>query len=97
MVLVIRGDLLKRYPNTFIYAQKAAWGTGDAREPAGPERRDRRAVRDASQGPAAAVSALSSARIAPDIHFIGFDLTLDEVRGDPRLDETAAARALVGD
>ena len=28
VVLVVRGDLLKRYPNTFIYAQKAAWGTG---------------------------------------------------------------------
>ena len=28
VVLVIRGDLLKRYPSTFIYAQKAAWGTG---------------------------------------------------------------------
>ena len=28
VVLVIRGDLLKRYPNTFIYAQKARWGTG---------------------------------------------------------------------
>ena len=30
VVLVIRGDLLKRYPNTFIYAQKAAWGSGTA-------------------------------------------------------------------
>jgi hypothetical protein len=40
---------------------------------------------------------LYKARVAPDIHFVGFDLTLDDVRGDPRLDETAAARALVGD
>ena len=26
VVLVIRGDLLKRYPNTIIYAQRARWG-----------------------------------------------------------------------
>src|SRR5262245_51410386 len=26
VVLVIRGELLKRYPNTIIYAQKAVWG-----------------------------------------------------------------------
>ena len=40
---------------------------------------------------------LYKARVAPDIYFIGFDFTLDEARGDPRLDETAAARAMVGD
>ena len=40
---------------------------------------------------------LYKARIDPDLHFIGFDLTLDEVRGDPRLDETAEAHAMVGD
>jgi hypothetical protein len=40
---------------------------------------------------------LYKARVAPDIYFVGFDLTLDEARGDPRLEETAAARATVGD
>jgi hypothetical protein len=36
---------------------------------------------------------LYKAFVAPDIYFIGFDLTLDEVKGDPTLDETAMARA----
>jgi hypothetical protein len=96
VVLVIRGDLLKRYPNTFIYAQKASWGTGI--------RANRLVLSDetgelfatAPQDPRLRFP-LYKARIAPDIHFVGFDLSFEEVRGDPRLDETAEARALVGD
>jgi hypothetical protein len=96
VVLVIRGDLLKRYPNTFIYAQKAVWGTG--------ERANRLVLADET-GEVFATTPndprlrfpLYRARIAPDVHFVGFDLSLDEARGDPRLDETAAARAVVGD
>jgi hypothetical protein len=96
VVLLIRGNLLKRYPNTFIYAQKAIWGQG--------QRANRLVLSDetgelfASQPQSTALRfPLYKARVAPDIYFIGFDLTLDEVRGDPRLDETAAARAVVGD
>jgi hypothetical protein len=96
VVLAIRGDLLKRYPNTFIYAQKAAWGTGI---------RGNRLVLPDETGEMFANSPqdprlrfpLYRARIAPDIHFVGFDLSLDEARGDPRLEETAAARTIVGD
>jgi hypothetical protein len=96
VVLVIRGDLLKRYPNTFIYAQKATWGTGT--------RQNRLVLTDESgelyvTNPADTRLRfpLYRARVAPDIHFIGFDLTLAEVKGDARLDETAQARAIVGD
>jgi hypothetical protein len=96
VVLVIRGDLLKRYPNTFIYAQRPVWGSG--------ARANRLVLSDEtgelfanSPGDPRLRFPLYKARIAPDLHFIGFDLTLDEVRGDPRLDETAAARAIVGD
>ena len=96
VVLVIRGDLLKRYPNTFIYAQKASWGTGI--------RANRLVLSDetgelfatAPQDPRLRFP-LYKARIAPDVHFVGFDLSFEDVRGDPRLDETAEARALVGD
>jgi hypothetical protein len=96
VVLALRGDLLKRYPNTFIYAQKAAWGTGA---------RANRLVLADETGQLFATSPndprlrfpLYRARVEPDIHFIGFNLSLDEARGDPRLDETAAARAVVGD
>ena len=96
VVLVLRGDLLKRYPNTFIYAQRATWGTG--------ARADRLIMSDETgelfstnpQDPRLCFP-LYQARVSPDITFIGFDLTLDEVRGDPRLDDTAAAHAVVGD
>ena len=96
VVLVIRGDLLKRYPNTFIYAQRAIWGEG--------ARANRLVLSDETGEMFASAPGnqrlrfpLYKARIAPDLHFIGFDLTLDEVRGDPRLEETAASRAIVGD
>ncbi|HEU5077595.1 MAG TPA: hypothetical protein VFT72_00185 [Opitutaceae bacterium] len=96
VVLVLRGDLLKRYPNTFIYAQRATWGTGT---------RANRLVMSDETGEVFATNPkdprlrfpLYQAKVDPDITFIGFDLTFDEVRGDPRLDETAEAKALVGD
>jgi hypothetical protein len=95
VVLVVRGDLLKRYPNTFIYAQHAEWGTGT--------RANRLVLPDETGGLFAVTPPdprlrfpLYRAKVAPDIHFIGFDLTLEEARGDPRLDETAAARVAVG-
>ena len=94
VVLVIRGDLLKRYPNTFIYAQQAQWGA---------DKRANRLVLSDETGELFAVNKqdprlrfpLYRAKVAPDIHFIGFDLTLDDVRGDLRLEETAAARATI--
>jgi hypothetical protein len=96
LVLIIRGNLLKRYPSTFIYAQKAIWGQGP--------RANRLMLSDetgelfASQPQSQALRfPLYQARVAPDIYFIGFDLTLDEARGDPQLDEIAATRAVVGD
>jgi hypothetical protein len=95
VVLVIRGDLLKRYPNTIIYAQRAKWGesshnqlrlvlwdeTGEKSEndPADPNIRFPQ----------------YKASVAPDIYFIGFDLSVEEVRGDPTLEETAAAKARI--
>jgi hypothetical protein len=94
VILVIRGDLLKRYPNTFIYAQQAQWGSGA---------RANRLVMSDEKGELFAAEKkdprlrfpLYRAQVPPDIHFIGFDLTLDEVRGDPDLKETAAARAAI--
>jgi hypothetical protein len=92
VVLVIRGDLLKRYPNTIIYAQRAKWGqsgsdalrlvlwdeTGEKSEndPADPNIR----------------FPLFKASVAPDIHFVGFNLSVEEVRGDPALEETQQAK-----
>ncbi len=95
-VLVLRGDLLKRYPNTFIYAQKAAWGTGTQinrlvlSDPTGE-------LFDTSPQDPRLRFPLYKAIVAPDIYLIGFDFSLDEIRGDPRLEETATARAVAGD
>lgn len=85
VVLVIRGELLKKYPNAVIYAQKASWqekpdGTVD-------RTKERRLVtlsaterdkppRDKLKMP------LYRAQVAPDIYFLGFDLTASEARGD---------------
>ena len=95
VVLVIRGDLMKRYPNTVIYAQRARWGetpddefqlllwdeTGEKSE--------------ANPGDPNLRFPLYKAKVGPDIHFTGFDLTLRDVRGDPNLAETAEAKASI--
>jgi hypothetical protein len=74
-VLIIRGELLKKYPNTVIFAQHAkiekALRTPDwltEAEEANPPRSKTR-------------SPLFSAQPEDDIFFFGFDLTIDEVKG----------------
>ncbi len=77
VVLIIRGELLKKYPNTVIFAQHAKiekglrtpdWLTQAEEEQAKPPR-------DKTRSP------LFSANPVDDIFFFGFDLTIDEVRG----------------
>lgn len=86
LVLTIRGELLKKYPNTLVYAQKAHM----ARNPSGHL--------DASMKPVivkvtteAEMKAeirfpLFTAEVDPDIRFFGFDLTTASAKGkdDPR-------------
>jgi hypothetical protein len=74
-VLIIRGELLKKYPNTVIFAQHAKIENGlrtpdwlTAAEEAKPPR-------DKTRSP------LYSANPVDDIFFFGFDLTIDEVKG----------------
>ncbi len=83
-VLVIRGELLKKYPTAVIYAHKAEWqrkedGTID-------NTKERRLVeltdeelknppRDKVKTP------LYEAKVDPDIYFFGFDLTIEEAKG----------------
>lgn len=84
VVLVIRGELLKRYPGAVIYAQAAEW----TRLPNGEvDRTKERSLvaltpaqednppRDALRTP------LYMAKIEPDINFLGFDLTVAAARG----------------
>jgi hypothetical protein len=65
MVLLIRGDLLHRYPRAIIYAAEAVWSADGARRELGTEERYPifRATRE------------------PDITMLGFPLTEEQVRG----------------
>ncbi|RSM72291.1 hypothetical protein DMB66_06825 [Actinoplanes sp. ATCC 53533] len=76
LVLVIRGELLKKYPTAVIYAHRAVW-TGQARELAelGPGEADN-PPHDKVRMPA------FDAKLDPDIYFFGFDLTEEIARGD---------------
>jgi hypothetical protein len=88
VVLVIRGELLKRYPNAVIYAHRADWRrVGDI--PSGAVDRSRPRIlleipaseeenppRDKVKTP------LYSAQVFPDIYFFGFDLTVDQAKGE---------------
>ena len=84
VVLVIRGELLKRYPTAVLYAQAAAW----ARLPNGDvDRTKERSLveltdAEESDPPRAKLrTPLYQAKIEPDIYFFGFDLTVPEARG----------------
>ncbi len=82
-VLVIRGELLKKYPNTMIYAQRAVWAMKDGQIDLTQPRsliqltpaEEQNPPRDKIRSP------LYEARADPDIYFIGFDLTIPEAEG----------------
>ena len=74
-VLVIRGDLLKRYPNTVIFAQKAISGAGTPNDPQINQSLSQADFDLQIKFP------LYKAEVAPDIKFFGFDLTIEEARG----------------
>jgi len=74
-VLIIRGELLKKYPNTVIFAQHAKMA-GNLREPDW-------LTADEEQNPPASKTRtpLYQAHPTDDIFFFGFDLTIDQVKG----------------
>ena len=86
LVLVIRGDLLKRYPTAVIFAQKAKW-VDDADDPANPPRKIR--VLDESDPKTTILEPVFKAEIEPDLHFLGFDLTVAQAKGSPKPPPTA--------
>ncbi len=71
IVLVVRGQLLRKYPNTMVYAQKALY------DPADPTAQ--RVM--AEDSPATVKYPLFSAELEPDIFLFGFDLSIDQARG----------------
>lgn len=80
VVLVIRGELLKKYPNTIISAQPARW---QLKSDGKPDKSKEREFDDSQP----AIFPLYEARVAPDIYFFGFDLTADVARGDDTVDD----------
>jgi hypothetical protein len=82
VVLVVRGELLKKYPNTIIYAQKAhiykdSKGNADAtKEPVIIEVSTDVEMKTEIKFP------IFKAEVNPDIKFFGFDLTIPQAKGD---------------
>lgn len=72
VVLVIRGELLKKYPNALVYAQKATY---DRTNPTLP-----RKLKENTDGTSIKFP-LFKADIDPDITLFGFDLDPEEAQG----------------
>lgn len=99
IVLVIRGELLKRYPNPVIYAHRACWQRKvavPADESKSPCERsgaidlkaERRLVGLTASEELAPptnkiLTPLYEAQVAPDITFFGFNLKVETARGGP--------------
>jgi len=80
LVLTIRGDLLKKYPNTLVFAQKAiAAPEGD--EDGDDGKRIERELSEADFSKKVRFP-LYKAEVAPDIKFFGFDLTEKRATGE---------------
>ncbi|HWC01251.1 MAG TPA: hypothetical protein VHF87_00645 [Methylomirabilota bacterium] len=78
-VVVIRGDLFRKYPHTEVYMQKAAW----LEDPV-----DHRSFRQADLSlPANTRAPLFSARIEPDYTLLGFQLDATDAKGDPAVEQ----------
>lgn len=89
LVLVIRGELLKKYPTAVVYAHKADWGKKNNVKDVNEER-VLIALTDAQKlnPPDTLIKTpLFEAKIEPDIYFFGFDLDDEEARG--KLDPTS--------
>ncbi|MFN8499164.1 MAG: hypothetical protein U0641_15045 [Anaerolineae bacterium] len=68
LVLLLRGELLRRYPNAVIYAVAAATENGG---------------RVLSSAPDAERHPLFRGTLEPDVTFLGFDLTKEQALADP--------------
>lgn len=86
LVLVIRGELLKKYPNAIIYAHKAWWDSPDHTTPAPDRERilaELTPAQESDPPPELLLTPLYEARVSPDLTFFGFDLTDTVAKGAP--------------
>jgi len=83
-VLVIRGELLKKYPTAVIYAHHAQWARNKDNSIDLSQPRSLQDIDDAFEDhpPQTVVRMpLYEAKVDPDIYFFGFDLTVEEAKG----------------
>jgi hypothetical protein len=84
LVLLIRGELLKKYPTAVIYAHRAAWqpksdGTID---PSKERVLAKLTPAEEAEPPRSKVrTPLYEAKVDPDCYFFGFDLTAEAAKG----------------
>lgn len=81
LVLVIRGELLKRYPTAVIYAQKAVWPNGTPNPKVDRDLVPILPSEEDSPPQTKIRIPLFEAKVDPDIYFLGFDLTAVEAKG----------------
>lgn len=88
LVLVVRGELLKKYPTAVVYAHKADWGLKQNSTTERDLTAERRFVEltdeERANPPLNKIKTpLFEAKVEPDIYFFGFDLDDEEARGTP--------------
>lgn len=81
LVLTIRGELLKKYPNTLIYAQKAHMARNGAGQLDPSLRPVIRTVATEAEMRSEIRFPMFTASVDPDIRFFGFDLTIEAAKG----------------
>jgi hypothetical protein len=82
-VLVIRGELLKKYPTAVIYAHRAQWRPDNQHPDPSQERTlaDLSPAEEADPPHEKVRMPLFDAKVEPDIYFFGFDLTEEAAIG----------------
>ncbi len=84
LVLVIRGELLRKYPTAAVYAHKADWPDKPG-QPGVPDKTGERTLAKLPAGvdpPRSLVRLpIYEAKAEPDIYLLGFDLDADTARG----------------
>jgi hypothetical protein len=91
VVLVIRGELLKKYPTAVIYAHRAKWqrNTDGTIDNTVERELDDAGLATATNPPRDKVKTpLYEAKVDPDIYFFGFDLTVETAVGGTGENET---------
>ncbi len=85
LVLVVRGELLKKYPTAVVYAHRAEWALDNtgAIDRSQPRRLVALTDAESDKPPLSKVrTPLYEAKVDPDIYFFGFDLTVEEAAGE---------------